>query len=199
VNQRIIDPASRIGRRRLLKGAAALAAVPLFTALPAFIGTRFQQFSEQGGLSRGYIYLRRPGQLRVDYDPPVPVLIVSDGLMVTYFDEELDQRNQVPLSSSPLWFLLRPNVRLNRDVTVSKVERAPGALRITMFQTEEPDAGTVSLVFRDPPLELLHWYLKDAQGQEVQVALYDTEFGIELANALFATPRIEKLGTKGNR
>jgi outer membrane lipoprotein-sorting protein len=214
-----------LSRRRLLKGAALLAAAPLLPGLgfgrgaaaataPAAelsaqdqkdvqriedylnglttMRARFQQFSQQGGLSRGAIYLRRPGQIRVDYDPPVPVLIVSDGTMVSYYDEELDQLNQVPLSSSPLWFLLRPNVRLNRDVTVSKLERAPGAIRITIFQTDEPDAGTVSLVFRDPPLELLHWYLKDAQGQEVQVALFDTEFGVDLPNALFATPRTRR-------
>ena len=99
---------------------------------------RFQQVSQKGGVSHGWMYLRRPGQVRVEYDPPVPVLLVSDGTMVTYYDSELDQLNQVPLSSSPLWFLLRPEVRLNRDVTVSRLERAPGAIRITIVQTDEP-------------------------------------------------------------
>jgi outer membrane lipoprotein-sorting protein len=207
-----------LSRRLALKGAAGAAALLLLPALARAATTaaatqltaqdrkdvqriedylnqlktmkaRFQQISQQGGLTRGWIYLRRPGQVRVQYDPPTPVLLVSDGTMVNYYDSELDQLNQVPLSSSPLWFLLRPTVRLNRDITVNKIERAPGALKITIEQTDEPDAGLVSLVFRDPPLELLHWYIKDQQGQEIQVALYNTEFGVPLENALFATPR----------
>jgi outer membrane lipoprotein-sorting protein len=207
-----IAAATHLTRRSLIMGAAALAAVPLL--MPALaeaaltaedqadiqriedylnalktMKARFQQTSKEGGLARGWIYLRRPGQVRVQYDPPTPVLLVSDGTMVNYYDSELDQLNQVPLSASPLWFLLRPNVRLNRDITVNKIERAPGALRITIVQTEEPEAGTVSLVFRDPPLELMHWYLKDQQGQEIQVALYQAEFGLTLANNLFQTPR----------
>jgi outer membrane lipoprotein-sorting protein len=208
-----------LDRRRLLQGAAVLAAAPLLALLPraaaaaktltaqdqedvqrvedylnglTTMQARFQQFSEQGGLAHGRIYLRRPGRVRVEYEPPVPVLLVSDGTMVTYYDSELDQRNQVPLSSSPLWFLLRPNVRLNRDVTITDVQRAPGGLKMSMFQSDEPDAGTVTLVFRDPPLQLMHWYLKDAQGQEIQVALFDTAFDVEISNNLFATPRTHR-------
>jgi outer membrane lipoprotein-sorting protein len=160
---------------------------------------RFQQYSEQGGLAHGRIYLRRPGRVRVEYEPPVPVLLVSDGTMVTYYDSELDQLNQVPLSSSPLWFLLRQNVHLERDVTVTDIQRAPGGLKMSMFQTGEPDAGTVTLVFRDPPLQLMHWYLKDAQGQEIQVALFDTQFDLQLSNNLFGTPRTRKRTQGGGK
>jgi outer membrane lipoprotein-sorting protein len=203
-----------LDRRTLLRAGVALAALPLVASLtpsPAHAAltaedqqdidrveaylnnlttmqARFQQYSKQGGVAHGRIYLRRPGRVRVEYDPPVPVLLVSDGTMVTYYDSELDQRNQVPLSSSPLWFLLRQNVQLARDVTITGVQRAPGALKLSMYQTEEPDAGTVTLVFRDSPLELMHWYLKDAEGQEIQVALFDAAFDVELSNNLFGTP-----------
>jgi outer membrane lipoprotein-sorting protein len=216
---------SPLTRRHLLQGAAALAAAPLLATLPSLraaaaltaqdekdiqrvedylnalttMQARFQQYSEAGGLAQGRIYLRRPGRVRVEYAPPVPVLLVSDGTMVTYYDSELDQRNQVPLSSSPLWFLLRPNVELARDVTITDVQRAPGGLKMSMYQTDEPDAGTVTLVFRDPPLELMHWYLKDAQGQEIQVALFDTAFGLELSNNLFGTPRTKRQEQGGGK
>ena len=212
-------------RRSVLRGVAAAAAAPLFGALslrPAVAAlsaadrtdvqrvedylngittmqARFQQYSKEGGLAHGRIYLRRPGRVRVEYEPPVPVLLVSDGTMVTYYDSELDQINQIPLSSSPLWFLLRQNVHLERDVTVTDIQRAPGGLKMSMYQTEEPDAGTVTLVFRDPPLQLMHWYLEDAQGQEIQVALFDTAFDLQLANNLFATPRTRKRAQGGGK
>src|ERR1700732_4223957 len=47
---------------------------------------RFQQVAAGGGLSQGKIYLRRPGLMRVEYEPPVPVLLVADGLWVNYYD-----------------------------------------------------------------------------------------------------------------
>ncbi len=151
--------------------------------------TRFQQYSANGGLAWGTIYLRRPGRLRVEYDPPVPVLLVADGLVVTYYDSELDQISQLPLGSTPAWFLLRDRVDLRDGVTVTAVERAPGALRIAMHQTDDPDEGSVSLIFSDNPLVLRQWTIVDGTGKEVRVGLDRTSIGIELSNNLFATPR----------
>ena len=60
------------------------------------MSARFQQVASGGGLSFGKIYLRRPGMLRVEYEPPVPVLLVSDGTWMDYYDSELDQLTQIP-------------------------------------------------------------------------------------------------------
>ncbi len=153
------------------------------------LSARFQQFSSDGGLAIGSIYLRRPGRMRVEYDPPVPVVLVADGILVSYYDHELDQLNQLPLSASPAWFLLRDPIDLAKDVTVTGVRQGQGVLRVTMHQTAEPEAGAVTLVFSDQPLELRQWMLIDAQGREVRIGLHDVTMGGALANELFATPR----------
>jgi len=56
----------------------------------------FQQILEQpdqGGVmtSSGTFYLKRPGRLRWEYDPPNDQLIVADGRRIWLFDKELDQ------------------------------------------------------------------------------------------------------------
>ena len=153
------------------------------------LSARFQQFSSDGELALGSIYVRRPGRMRVEYDPPVSVILVADGILVSYYDHELDQLNQLPLSASPAWFLLRDPIDLTKDVTVTGVRQGPGVLRVTMHQTDEPEAGAVTLVFSDQPLELRQWTLTDAQGREVRIGLHDVKMGGELANKLFATPR----------
>ena len=155
-----------------------------FTTLRA----RFQQYSVGSGDASGDIYLRRPGRLRVDYDPPVPVLIVADGMLVSYYDEELDQVNQLPLGASPVWFLLRETILFDEEITVTKIERQAGSLRVTMHQTSDADAGSVTLIFSDNPLNLTHWTLIDAQGTEVRVGLEEVSLGGALANELFRTP-----------
>lgn len=211
-----------VGRRRLLRAAAALlAGAPLARLIaggparaetaPAVIlsdtdyadlrrvedylnairtlQTRFQQYSANGGLAWGTIYLKRPGRLRVEYDPPVPALLVADGYVVTYYDSELDQISQLPLGSTPAWFLLRDRVTLTEGITITAVERAPGALRIAMHQTDEAEGGSVSLIFSDAPLVLRQWTMIDGTGKEVRVGLDRTSIGVELSNNLFATPR----------
>ncbi len=160
---------------------------------------KFQQFDPQGGLSFGRIYLRRPGRLRVEYDPPVPIVVVADGTLISYYDSELDQLSQLPLRQSAAWFLLRSPMNLAEDVTVTEVDRRPGALRIKMYQTDEPDAGQVEMIFQDNPIELKQWTVVDAQNREVRVGLFDLRLGGELPPDLFAAPAKRRERSGGNR
>ncbi|HVM84106.1 MAG TPA: outer membrane lipoprotein carrier protein LolA, partial [Candidatus Binatia bacterium] len=57
---------------------------------------------------------------------------------------------------------------------------------------DDPEAGTVTLVLGDKPLELQQWTIVDDKGQEVRVGLYDPEFGVQLENSLFRTPEKKK-------
>jgi outer membrane lipoprotein-sorting protein len=161
---------------------------------------KFQQFSAAAGLSFGTISVKRPGFLRVQYDPPSQVLLVADSIAISYYDGELNQLSQAPLNLSPLWFLLRDKVKLGGDVTVTSFERAPNAFRIGIQETDHPEAGKVTLVLGDHPLELQQWSLTDAKNQEVRVGLFNAEFGLPLDNSLFRTPEKKKKqqGTPNN-
>jgi outer membrane lipoprotein-sorting protein len=149
----------------------------------------FQQFTESEGLAFGRIYVRRPGRLRVEYDPPSEILLIADGTLLSYYDAELNHLEQVPLKLSPMWFLLRNDVELGGDVTVTSFRKSANSILIGMVQSDEPDAGSVSLELGDQPLELRQWTITDPAGTQVRVGLYNTEFGTPLEPALFATPR----------
>jgi outer membrane lipoprotein-sorting protein len=146
---------------------------------------RFTQHSENGGLAEGQLYVQRPGHMRFEYDPPTPILLVADGNFVIYFDKSLEQTSYLPIGSTPAWFLLRNDIRLGGDVTVTGYERSPGAIRVTLVQTKDPDAGAVTLTFSDRPLELRQWSLVDAQGKRTTVALSDVRLGAPLDKNLF--------------
>lgn len=160
---------------------------------------RFQQVSSNGGLAFGKIFLRRPGLLRVEYEPPVPVLLVSDGTWVDYYDSDLDQLTQIPIGQTPIWFLVQQTIDFSPKITVTSIERSPGAMRLAMYQTENPDAGSAALTFADDPLALKQWTIRDSRGTEVAIALQDAVFGAQLPNDLFATPqtRRQRGGGKG--
>ena len=63
----------------------------------------FTQVGPDGEPAEGVIYMRRPGLLRVEYKPPVPVIIVGDGFLIHYHDKELGQIDD--------WFHLRHAAR----------------------------------------------------------------------------------------
>jgi outer membrane lipoprotein-sorting protein len=150
---------------------------------------KFQQYSAKGGIAFGNLYLKRPGFIRIEYEPPSPMLIVSDSVSLHYYDPELDQINRVPVSSSPIWFLLKENVRLGGDVTVTDFQRAPNAFAITIRQTDDADEGKVMLELGDRPLELRQWTVVDAKNQEVRVGLFNAQFGMDIDQQLFRVPK----------
>src|SRR3546814_20383226 len=65
----------------------------------------------------------RPGHLRFDYDPPSPVLIIANGLSLLYYDEELKEATFLPLWETPLWFLIREEVRFGENVDIVAIDR----------------------------------------------------------------------------
>ena len=150
---------------------------------------KFQQYSEKGGIAFGTIYLKRPGFIRIEYEPPSPMLIVSDSVSLHYYDPELDQINRVPVSASPLWFLLKDDVELGGDVTVTAFQRSPAAFEISIRQTDDADEGKVILELGDRPLELRQWIVVDQKSEEVRVGLFEAQFGVEIDPDLFKVPK----------
>ncbi|HEY9078568.1 outer membrane lipoprotein carrier protein LolA [Magnetovibrio sp.] len=147
---------------------------------------RFMQVTNQGNFAQGEFMLSRPGRMRIDYDPPVPVLIVSDGNLVMYKDEELDQISYVPLSTLPASMFIGETVNFfGDDLLITNFEHEKGALRLTLQRSEDPMEGSLTLVFATAPLALKKWSVVDAQGITTTVSLLGPTFGEALNEELF--------------
>ena len=146
---------------------------------------QFLQVSSNGRLASGKIYMSRPGRMRFEYDPPDSILMIADGLFFVYIDRDLEQTTHVFLKSTPLSFLVQEKIVFEGDVTVTKIVRSPGILKITIKKTKEPEMGSIKLVFSDKPLALKKWVVVDAQNIETTVNLTGTQTGIKLDPKLF--------------
>jgi outer membrane lipoprotein-sorting protein len=149
------------------------------------MSARFVQTASNGSVARGRFYLSRPGKMRFEYDPPTPVLLIATGTLLVYYDKELDQVSQVLLSSTPISVLVEKDVKFAGDVTVTGIARHPGTLRIRLTETENPDEGSITLVFTEAPLALRQWTVVDSQGIETTVTLSGVRFGQHLDPSLF--------------
>jgi outer membrane lipoprotein-sorting protein len=146
---------------------------------------RFEQVAPDLRRATGTLYYQRPDKMRLDYDPPSNILIISDGWWLIYYDRKLEQVSHLSIDSSPLGFLLSDDIRLSGDVTVTDVVRENGEMKVTLVQTDEPNEGSIQLMFTENPLELRRWTLVDAQGQATQVVLDTPETGLSLDRELF--------------
>lgn len=147
---------------------------------------RFVQVAPNGRQLIGTFYLQRPGKMRLEYDPPIKDFIVADGWFIFYWDGEMSQQSSAPIGSSLADVILRDNLKLSGDITVTKVERFPGALEVTLRETDDPGKGQITLAFEDQPLRLSQWRVLDAQGQTTRVGLMDAKVGIPLESRLFS-------------
>lgn len=160
------------------------------------VQARFVQHSQAGGFAQGTFYLSRPGRMRIEYDPPIPFLYVADGFWLTFWDEELKQRTDVPLGSTLADFLIREDVSLTGEVTVRDVRRSAefGEIELDLLQTDDPGAGMLTLVFADEPMAFKRWTVLDAQGLFTEVTLNEPTYGIALDRSLFRAPRPPRRG-----
>lgn len=138
---------------------------------------RFLQIAQNGRSAEGTAWIWRPGRMRFEYDPPEPLLLIAWQGQFLMYDRELRQPTTVPVGTTPLGILLRENLRLSGDVTVTGVERSGGFLRVTLYRTENPSEGRLTLIFQPDPVELRQWAVLDAQGRQTRVSLSQIEVG----------------------
>ena len=146
---------------------------------------RFLQVTSTGAYSEGTFSLWRPGRMRIEYDPPVPILIVADGRALVYFDKKLEQVSYLGLDAGPAGILLAERVSLTDTVTVTRFERGARVLRVTLVKKDDAGEGSLTLIFEDRPLTFRKWMITDAQGTETTVTLLGPRYGAPLDPELF--------------
>lgn len=147
---------------------------------------RFLQVTSTGSYAEGELFISRPGKMRIEYKPPVPVLIIADGQWLIYNDKELEQVNYVDLKSTPAGVLVADNVSFTHgDYQVRKIHRRANTLRMLVTKKADKAEGAVTLIFSDSPLVLKKWAITDAQGVQTTISLLGTKFGIHLDSKLF--------------
>jgi len=145
---------------------------------------RFHQLSAGGATASGQLWMARPGRMRFEYDPPSPILLLADMFYVYYVDKELVEMSKVGLKSTPAWLLLRDPITFS-DLIITRFERGPNVLRISVVEKAEPDNGSLTMVFSDHPLALRQWTIVDQQRKATTVSLSGERFGVALDPKLF--------------
>jgi len=146
---------------------------------------RFQQIANNGGLSTGQVWVARPGRMRFEYEPPNPITLLADSTSVYYWDKQLNQTSKYDLRATPAWFFIRDPISFGADVIVTRFEHAGAVARVTVVESAQPDAGSLTLVLNENPLTLRQWTVVDQQAKTTTVTLSGVQFGMALDPKLF--------------
>ncbi|SPF79880.1 LolA family protein [Pseudoprimorskyibacter insulae] len=146
----------------------------------------FTQINADGTISTGTLYIKRPGKVRFEYNPPDAALVLAQAGAVAIFDTKLGgQPDTYPLSRTPLSIILAKTINLGQADMVTGVASDGTTTTVTAQDPENREYGSIDLIFTADPTELRQWVVKDDTGGATTVILGALETGGDLPNRLF--------------
>jgi outer membrane lipoprotein-sorting protein len=179
--------ASRTGHAQALTDAdrADIARIDQYLNSLRTVRARFLQRAQDGRTSQGTFLLSRPGRMRLEYDPPVPILIIVNAGQLLHYDCSLRQSSFQPVSSTPASLLVREQISLNSgELRAISVQRPTGQIRVTVERAGARE-GRITFAFSTNPIQLLDWQIIDPQNRATRVQLSDFTTGVDLPNGNF--------------
>jgi outer membrane lipoprotein-sorting protein len=162
----------------------------------------FTQTAPNGKSSTGKMQLSRPGNIRFEYEPSVPVLIVAKGGWLSMIDYGVAQVQRYPIKDTPLSVLLDPKADITKLGRV--VAGPPDMLVIEAKDPKRPQFGTLNLFFArhgNAPggLGLSGWIIIDGQGNRTAIQLSNVRANVAVPTSAFTwrDPRPKNISGKG--
>lgn len=153
----------------------------------------FTQINDDGSIATGQFYIKRPGRMRFEYNPPDDLLVMAGGQQVAIFDgkSNIAQAEKYPLRRTPLNLILERQVNLARRNMVVGHEYDGTATVVVAQDPEHPEYGSISLKFTENPVELRQWIVTDGQGARTTVILGQLKSVDDLPASLFSITQEE--------
>jgi outer membrane lipoprotein-sorting protein len=163
-------PAKPLDRAEAIKRANAF-----FNASPVMTAD-FIQIGADGKRSEGKLHVQRAGRVRFEYAQPATMEVVADGAQVAVRDRKLGTQDLYFITQTPLKFLMKDKIDLEKDVTVEDVKVEDSG--VTIFIEDKATFGGTShlkLIFEPRNFKLKQWEVKDPQGYETLISLYNID------------------------
>jgi outer membrane lipoprotein-sorting protein len=150
----------------------------------------FRQFSDDGSVAKGILFIKKPGRLRIDYDKPEDFLILASGGQLAIFDPKGDpEPTSFPLRVTPLALILSKQLNLVDSSNILSHEYNQGETSLLLFDPEHPERGHIELIFSGNTPILDRWVMHDESGSitlmsieqyRENISLNEMQFNIQL-------------------
>ena len=149
----------------------------------------FTQTDRNGQSLSGKLLLKRPGQIRFEYQKGVPLLIVADGRALTMIDYEVKQVQRWPIRNSPLAALLDPGQDLARFGKLVPTS-TDDVISVEVRDRKRPEFGVITMIFVKQAgapggLTLNGWVALDSKNNRTSIRLANVKFNGAIADSSF--------------
>ena len=135
---------------------------------------QFTQINADGTISTGMIFIKRPGRIRFEYNPPEESLVVAGGGQVAIFDPRSNSGpDRYPLSQTPLSIILERNIDFTRTDMIAGHTSDGTTTTVTAQDPDHPEYGKIQMIYTSSPIELRQWIITDDTDQRTTVILGD--------------------------
>jgi len=151
---------------------------------------RFTQVGSDGSRLTGTLYIKRPGRIRFEYDPPQEdTLVLASGGQIAVFDGRASGRpEQFPLRRTPLGIILARNIDLTRARMVTGHGMDSGRTVVQAQDPDNPDYGRIYLYFEHDPVRLSEWLIVSGTGERTRTRLDPFRARDDLGDVMFSIP-----------
>ena len=150
------------------------------------VEAKFTQINADGSLSTGALYIKRPGRIRFEYDPPNDALVLASQGQLAIFDPKgNDVPESYPLSKTPLSIILADTINLSGERMVRGHKFDGTSTTLTVQDPEYPERGLLALVFTGPSPQLRQWVIEGQNGEQTTIVLNDVATDMSLNDNLF--------------
>ena len=149
----------------------------------------FTQTDRNGQSLSGKLLLKRPGQIRFEYQKGVPLLIVADGRALTMIDYEVKQVQRWPIRNSPLAALLDPGQDLARFGKLVPTS-TDDVISVEVRDRKRPEFGVITMIFVKQAgapggLTLNGWVALDSKNNRTSIRLANVRFNGAISDSSF--------------
>ena len=144
----------------------------------------FSQSNQTEDILTGIFFLKKPGKIRLSYDPPQNLQIVSKQQAVLIFDPKNGGSGPLtyPLHSTPLSFLIKNDLSLFINENSESLELG----NLIIFKVRNPQYN-LSIEFNKNPVSLLGWEFENQMGELIKIRLNNIHKNKYISDEIFKT------------
>ena len=146
----------------------------------------FSQTNQTGDIMTGIFFLKKPGKIRLSYDPPQNLQIVSKQQAVLIFDPKNGGSGPLtyPLHSTPLSFLIKNDLSLFINENGESLELG----NLIIFKVRNPQYN-LNIEFNKNPVSLLGWEFENQMGELIKIRLNNIHKNKYISDEIFKTEK----------
>ena len=146
----------------------------------------FSQTNQTEDIMTGIFFLKKPGKIRLSYDPPQNLQIVSKQQAVLIFDPKNGGSGPLtyPLHSTPLSFLIKNDLSLFINENGESLELG----NLIIFKVRNPQYN-LDIEFNKNPVSLLGWEFENQMGELIKIRLNNIHKNKYISDEIFKTEK----------